>query len=63
MLSSLGWVLPSADTREEADALSGADAAAAAVVPFSQPGLVATPRGFVTLVLVSRFARKSSTCL
>jgi cation/acetate symporter len=49
MLASLGWILLSADTFEKVYGLSR-DLAA---VPFSQPGLVTIPLGFVVLVVVS----------
>ena len=46
---SLGGILLSADTFEKVYGLSGE----ASLVPFSQPGLVTIPLGFVTLVAVS----------
>lgn len=49
MVASLGWILLSADTFEKVYGLS----AEASLVPFSQPGLVTIPLGFVTLVAVS----------
>ena len=49
MLSSLGWILLSADTFEKVYGLSRA----ASPIPFSQPGLVTIPLGFVVLVVVS----------
>lgn len=49
MVSSLAWILLSADTFAKVYGLPGADAPA----PFSQPGLVTIPLGFATLVLVS----------
>jgi cation/acetate symporter len=51
MLSSLAWILLSADTFEKVYGLSRE----ASVVPFSQPGLVTIPLGFVVLVVVSLF--------
>jgi cation/acetate symporter len=53
LLSSLAWILLSADTLEKVYGYSAADAAAASIVPFSQPAIVTVPLGFVTLVLVS----------
>lgn len=49
MASSLGWILLSADTFEKVYGLSRS----LAPVPFSQPGLVTIPLGFVVLVVVS----------
>jgi cation/acetate symporter len=49
MVSSLGWILLSADTFEKVYGLSRD----LAPVPFSQPGLVTIPLGFVVLVVVS----------
>ncbi|TWT54512.1 Cation/acetate symporter ActP [Rubripirellula amarantea] len=48
-LSSLGWILLSADTYS---AVYGLDPAGA-IAPFSQPGIVTIPLAFVTLVVVS----------
>ena len=49
MISSLGWILLSADTFTDVYGLS----ADRAIVPFSQPGIVTIPLGFLTLVVVS----------
>jgi cation/acetate symporter len=49
MVASLGWILLSADTFEKVYGLSRD----LAPVPFSQPGLVTIPLGFVVLVVVS----------
>ena len=49
MLASLGWILLSADTFEKVYGLSR-DLSPA---PFSQPGLVTIPLGFLVLVAVS----------
>ena len=49
MLSSLGWILLSGDTYANVYGLNAADAP----MPFSQPGIVTIPLGFITLVLVS----------
>jgi cation/acetate symporter len=49
MTSSLGWILLSADTFTKVYGLD----ADMAVVPFSQPGIVTIPLGFLTLIVVS----------
>jgi len=49
MTSSLAWILLSADTFSKVYGLPASDA----LVPFSQPGIVTIPLGFVTLVVVS----------
>ncbi len=49
MTSSLAWILLSADTFTKVYNLPAADA----LVPFSQPGIVTIPLGFLTLVVVS----------
>ncbi len=49
MCSSLAWILLSADTFTKVYGIS----ADLAVVPFSQPGIVTIPLGFLTLILVS----------
>jgi cation/acetate symporter len=59
MVSSLAWILLSADTFEKVYGLSRAAALDAAVVPFSQPGIVTIPLGFATLVVVSLLTRGS----
>ncbi|MBL9150085.1 MAG: cation acetate symporter [Phycisphaerae bacterium] len=59
IVSSLAWVLTSADTIEKVYGYSAADAANLAFVPFSQPGLVTIPLGFVTLVAVSLMTRRN----
>lgn len=53
MLSSLTWILLSGDTFKDVYGLS----ADAAPVPFSQPGIVTIPLGFVVLVAVSLMTR------
>jgi cation/acetate symporter len=53
MVSSLGWILLSADTYKDVYGLPPGDA----IVPFSQPGLVTIPLGFVVLVAVSLITR------
>jgi cation/acetate symporter len=54
MISSLGWILLSGDTYSAVYGLP----ANQALVPFSQPGIVTIPLGFLTLVLVSLLTRK-----
>ena len=49
MTSSLGWILLSADTFTKVYGLN----ANLAIVPFSQPGIVTIPLGFLTLIVVS----------
>ncbi len=49
MISSLTWILLSADSYKGIYGLDPADA----IVPFSQPGLVTIPLGFLTLIIVS----------
>ena len=61
MVSSLAWILLSADTFEKVYGLSRAAALDAAIVPFSQPGIVTIPLGFATLVVVSLLTRKGKS--
>ena len=49
MVASLGWILLSADTFEKVYGMSRD----ASPVPFSQPGLVTIPLGFIVLIVVS----------
>ncbi|MEZ6072944.1 MAG: cation acetate symporter [Pirellulales bacterium] len=49
MVSSLAWILLSADTFTKVYGLN----ADLALVPFSQPGIVTIPLGFATLIVVS----------
>lgn len=49
MVASLAWILLSADTFEKVYGLSRD----ASPVPFSQPGLVTIPLGFIVLIVVS----------
>ena len=55
MTSSLGWILLSGDTYSKVYGIDAADA----LVPFSQPGIVTIPLGFITLVAVSLMTRKA----
>jgi cation/acetate symporter len=58
MTSSLAWILLSADTFTKVYGLD----AESAIVPFSQPGIVTIPLGFLTLIVVSLMTRsKAST--
>ncbi len=54
MVSSLTWILLSADTFEKVYGLTRADA----LLPFSHPGIVTIPLGFLTLIVVSLMTRK-----
>jgi cation/acetate symporter len=49
MFSSLGWILSCSDTFKDVYGLSPDSA----LVPFSQPGIVTIPLGFITLIVVS----------
>ncbi|HAH46919.1 MAG TPA: cation acetate symporter, partial [Planctomycetaceae bacterium] len=49
MITSLGWILMSADSYK---GIYGWDPETA-IVPFSQPGLVTIPLGFIVLIVVS----------
>jgi len=53
LFSSLGWILLSQETMQKVYGFSAERAAELAMVPFSQPGLVTIPLGFLTLVVVS----------
>ena len=57
LVSSLGWILVSEDTFQKVYGYTADKAAAAALVPFSQPGLVTIPLGFLTLIAVSLMTR------
>lgn len=57
MISSLGWILLSADTFKSVYGI----AEHAGYTPFSQPGIVTIPLGFLTLVLVSLMTRTSDS--
>ncbi|WP_425397387.1 cation acetate symporter [Aeoliella sp.] len=49
MISSLAWILLSADSYEKIYGLPASDA----LVPFSQPGIVTIPLGFAVVIVVS----------
>ena len=51
MVSSMTWILLSGEAYSKVYGLD----AAAAIVPFSQPGILTIPLGFLTLVVVSLF--------
>lgn len=53
LFTSLAWILLSADTFQKVYGYTADQAAIMSKVPFSQPGLVTIPLGFLTLVLVS----------
>ena len=53
MVTSLGWILVSGDTFSKVYGLRAEDA----WVPFSQPGIVTIPLGFLVLVTVSLATR------
>ena len=55
MLSSLAWILLSAQAYRDVYSLDPAKA----IVPFSQPAIVTIPLGFVVLVLVSLLTQRS----
>jgi cation/acetate symporter len=53
MISSLAWILASAQAYKDVYGLKAEDA----LVPFSQPGIVTIPLGFLVLVVVSLMTR------
>ena len=56
MVTSLTWVLLSGDSYAKVYGLDAADAP----VPFSQPGILTIPLGFLTLVVVSLMTGKAT---
>jgi cation/acetate symporter len=58
LFSSLSWILVSEETFLLVYKFKPEDASAAALVPFSQPGLITIPLGFLTLIVVSLMTRK-----
>lgn len=56
MLSSLGWILVSGDTYQKIYGWNKADA----LVPFSQPGIVTIPLGFLVLIVVSLLTKPAA---
>ena len=59
MISSLGWILVSAEAFEKVYGYAAKDAELMAWVPFSQPGIVTIPLGFIVLIVVSLLTRKN----
>ena len=57
LVSSLAWIMLSADTLEKVYGYTAVDAAASSIVPFSQPAILTVPLGFATLVFVSLLTR------
>jgi cation/acetate symporter len=57
MLASLAWILASGDTYKDVYGLPPESA----IVPFSQPGIVTIPLGFVVLVVVSLATRNRAS--
>jgi cation/acetate symporter len=55
MISSLAWILLSGETFEKVYGLAPDQA----LMPFSQPGIVTIPLGFLTLIVVSLATRRS----
>ena len=53
MISSLAWILLSGDTYAAVYGLPKENS----IVPFSQPGIVTIPLGFMTLIAVSLATR------
>lgn len=56
LFSSLGWVLLSKDALTK---LYGMPSSVVPIVPFSQPGIVTIPLGFLTLIVVSLLTKSS----
>ena len=57
MVSSLSWILLSGDTYSAVYGLP----AEQAIVPFSQPGIITIPLGFIVLIVVSLFTQRTGT--
>ena len=55
-ITSLGWILMSADTYGQVYGWDPADS----IIPFSQPGIVTIPLALLTLVIVSRLTARSA---
>ena len=53
LISSLAWLLLTKEAYQFVYGFSAADALARAPAPFSQPGLVTIPLGFIVLVITS----------
>jgi cation/acetate symporter len=54
MITSLAWILLSAQCYKDVYGLKPEDA----IVPFSQPGIVTIPLGFAVLIVVSLLTRR-----
>lgn len=54
MISSLAWILLAGDTYKDVYGLKPEDS----IIPFSQPGIVTIPLGFLTLIVVSLLTPK-----
>jgi cation/acetate symporter len=61
MVASLGWVLGSKEAMQFVYHFSATDAAAKAIVPFSQPAIITVPLGFLVLIVVLLLTRKPAT--
>jgi cation/acetate symporter len=61
MVASLGWVLGSKEALQFVYHFSATDAAAKAIVPFSQPAIITVPLGFIVLIVVSLMTKKKTT--
>jgi len=61
MLASLAWVLDSKDALINVYGYLAKDAETVTLVPISQPAIVTVPLGFVVLIVVSLFTRKTGT--
>jgi len=57
MVSSLGWILLSADTFEKVYKIKNH----AGFTPFSQPALITIPLGFIVLIVVSLLTQRTGT--
>lgn len=58
LFSSLAWILSSADTFQKVYGYTADQASKLACVPFSQPGIVTIPLGFLTLIVVSLLTKR-----
>ena len=61
MIASLGWVLGSKEAMQFVYHFQPAEAAANAIVPFSQPAIITVPLGFLVLIVVSLLTRHTGT--
>ncbi len=60
MVASLGWVLGSKEAFQLVYGFKAVDAAAKALVPFSQPAIVTVPLGFLVLIVVSLATKRGA---